>query len=85
MLRIKFKNHRNYLFRVRYYENRISVEFFHALTDGTGAIKFLSTLVGEYIKLKYKINITYNNYVLNPKDKVTNDEYNDDLKNMQEE
>ena len=80
MLRIKFKNHRNYLFRVRYYENRISVEFFHALTDGTGAIKFLSTLVGEYIKLKYKINITYNNYVLNPKDKVTNDEYNDDFK-----
>lgn len=80
MLRIKFKNHRNYLFRVRYYENRISVEFFHALTDGPGAIKFLSTLVGEYIKLKYKINITYNNYVLNPKDKVTNDEYNDDFK-----
>ena len=47
MLRIKFKNHRNYLFRVRYYENRIAVEFFHALTDGTGAIIFISTLVGE--------------------------------------
>ena len=54
MLRIRFKNHRDYLFRVRYYENRIAVEFFHALTDGTGAIKFLSTLVGEYIKLKYR-------------------------------
>lgn len=41
MLRIKFKNHRNYLFRVRYHENRIAIEFFHALTDGTGAIIFL--------------------------------------------
>ena len=66
MFRIKFKNHRNYLFRVRYYENRIAVEFFHALTDGTGAIIFISTLVGEYIKLKYNTKITYNNYVLNP-------------------
>ena len=80
MLRINFKNHRNYLFRVRYYENRIAVEFFHALTDGNGAIKFISTLVGEYIKLKYKTNINYNEYVLNPKDKVLKEEYSDDFK-----
>ena len=80
MFRIKFKNHRNYLFRVRYYENRIAVEFFHALTDGTGAIIFISTLVGEYIKLKYNIKITYNNYVLNPNAKVSKEEYSDDFK-----
>lgn len=80
MLRIRFKNHRDYLFRVRYYENRIAVEFFHALTDGTGAIKFLSTLVGEYIKLNYKTKITYNNYVLNPYEKVSSEEYRDDFK-----
>lgn len=79
MLRMKFKNHRNYLFRVRYYENRIAIEFFHALTDGTGAIIFLSTLVGEYIKLKYKTKITYNNYVLNPKATIDEKEYNDDF------
>ena len=28
MLRINFKNSNNYMFRVRYYENRIAVEFF---------------------------------------------------------
>lgn len=38
-------------FRVLYYNNRISVEFFHVLTDGTGGMTFLKTLVAEYLKL----------------------------------
>lgn len=38
-------------FRVLYYKNRISVEFFHILTDGTGGIAFLRALVSEYLRL----------------------------------
>ena len=38
-------------FRVIYYKNRISVEFFHILTDGTGAVAFLRALVAEYLRL----------------------------------
>ncbi len=38
-------------FRVLYYENRISVEFFHILTDGTGGTVFLKTLTSEYLRL----------------------------------
>lgn len=38
-------------FRVIYYRSRISVEFFHLLTDGTGALAFLKTLVAEYLRL----------------------------------
>lgn len=38
-------------FRVLYWENRISVEFFHVLTDGTGGMTFLKTLTGEYLRL----------------------------------
>lgn len=38
-------------FRVLYYQNRISVEFFHILTDGTGAVAFLRALVAEYLRL----------------------------------
>lgn len=38
-------------FRVMYFENRISVEFFHVLTDGTGGLIFLKTLVGEYFRI----------------------------------
>jgi len=40
-------------FRVLYYENRIAVEYFHAITDGSGGMVFLKTLVSQYIKLKY--------------------------------
>lgn len=38
-------------FRVLYYQNRISVEYFHILTDGSGGMCFLKTLVAEYFRL----------------------------------
>jgi len=38
-------------FRVLYHHKRISVEFFHVLTDGTGGMSFLKTLVAEYLRL----------------------------------
>ncbi len=38
-------------FQVLYYNNRISLEIFHVLTDGTGAITFLKVLVREYLRL----------------------------------
>ncbi len=40
-------------FRVLYYKNRIAVEFFHALTDGSGGMIFLKTLAAEYLRIKY--------------------------------
>lgn len=45
------KDIRSYLFRVRYAGRRISVEFFHALTDGFGASVFLKTLTANYLNL----------------------------------
>ncbi len=41
-------------FRVLYYMNRISVEFFHVLSDGMGAVTFLKSLVAEYLRLAGK-------------------------------
>lgn len=38
-------------FRVLYFQNRISVEFFHVLTDGTGGMNFLKALTSEYLRL----------------------------------
>ncbi len=38
-------------FRVLYWENRVSVEFFHVLTDGTGGMEFLKVLIREYLRL----------------------------------
>lgn len=40
------------LFRVLYKDNRISVEFFHSVTDGTGAITYLKTLIARYLTLQ---------------------------------
>lgn len=38
-------------FRVLYAGNRIAVECFHVLTDGTGGTVFLKTLAAEYLRL----------------------------------
>lgn len=44
-------------FRVIAYHDRIAVEFFHSLTDGTGALVFLKTLTAEYLEQKYGISV----------------------------
>ncbi len=54
-------------FRVIVFHNRIAVEFFHSLTDGTGALIFLKSLVAEYLEQKYKIQIPCENGVLDRK------------------
>ncbi|OQB23933.1 MAG: Alcohol acetyltransferase [Firmicutes bacterium ADurb.Bin182] len=38
------------LLRVRYHENRISVEAHHGLTDGSGLMTFLKTLLSQYFR-----------------------------------
>jgi hypothetical protein len=40
---------RRHLFRVRVYGSRISCEFHHILTDGTGSMEFLKSLVAAYL------------------------------------
>jgi NRPS condensation-like uncharacterized protein len=47
------KNNKTLLFRVMYYKKRISVEVYHALSDGAGAVQFLRTLVFFYLIIKY--------------------------------
>lgn len=45
---------RNFMFRVLYKENRIHLEVFHVLTDGTGALWFFEDLITEYIRQRYQ-------------------------------
>lgn len=68
---------KQYLFRVRTYKNRIAIEYFHALTDGTGGMTFLLTLTNEYLHRKYNIKKQYNNLVLNINEEPSEDEIND--------
>ncbi|HIW20430.1 MAG TPA: hypothetical protein H9887_00175 [Candidatus Dorea intestinavium] len=41
------------LFEVTYYKNRINLEIFHALTDGTGGSVFIKELVKNYLLLAH--------------------------------
>lgn len=62
--RIKFKENNGFLFRVFYNGDRINLDVYHSLCDGYGAAVFLSTLVGEYLRLRGE-EIEYNQFVLN--------------------
>lgn len=46
-------NRAGLLFRVLYHRERISLEVFHALSDGTGALWFMTDLVEAYIRLRH--------------------------------
>ncbi len=60
-----FDDIRKCAIRVLYYNNRIAVEFFHAVTDGNGGIIFFKTLLAEYFTQKYDIRIPDEKGVLN--------------------
>ena len=50
-----YKNH-GYLFKVYYLQNKVTLETFHALSDGSGAMHFLKSLIFQYYKLSgYKM------------------------------
>lgn len=70
------KENNAYLIRVLYFERRISVEIFHSLTDGGGAVEFLKTLTYQYLKTK-GYNITSEGAVLLPRDVPKREEMED--------
>lgn len=63
--------------RVLYYRNRIAVEFFHSLTDGSGGKIFISTLAARYISLRYGIDVPANDTVLDPMEHPSDAELED--------
>lgn len=47
-----FQNNNRYLIRIYYYQKRISLEVFHSLSDGGGAMYLLRTITAVYLRLK---------------------------------
>ena len=74
--RIKWNENDGFLFRVYYYKKRISVEFFHALTDAYGASRFLMTMVAVYLRMLGH-DIPNGESVLNIDEKANADELED--------
>ena len=64
-------------FRVIVYRRRIAVEFFHSLTDGTGAMIFLKNLVAEYLEQKHRVTFPLEEGLLDRKASPTREETED--------
>ena len=77
LVRMDLRENGRFMYRVRYHGRRIAVEFFHALTDGTGALSFLMTLAAEYLRLKKGIRIPAGGPVLDCRDAPSPEEMED--------
>ena len=56
LIRMGRKDVRRCAVRVLYYRDRMAVEYFHAVTDGTGGMVFAKTLAAEYTRLRYGVS-----------------------------
>jgi NRPS condensation-like uncharacterized protein len=71
------KENYGYLIRVRYYNNRVAAEFFHGLTDASGALIFLKTLLAEYFRISINVKMPFEKGVFNPVTTPESEEYED--------
>ena len=63
--------------RVIVYKKRIAVEFYHAITDGTGGLVFLKTLLAEYLEQKYAVTVPNEKGVLDRLEIPPEEEFED--------
>ena len=47
------KTNNNYLFKVTYFENKVNIDIFHALTDGNNGTTFFKEIIYNYLELMY--------------------------------
>jgi NRPS condensation-like uncharacterized protein len=64
------------MFRVLVKDNKVSVEFSHILTDGTGAFEFLKTLLVLYFK-NFCLNLAPELSFLDPEEAPSKEEFED--------
>lgn len=63
--------------RVLWYENRIAVECFHAITDGNGGMIYLKTLTAAYLSLRHAVSIPAGEGVLDWTEALRREELED--------
>ena len=88
---VNHKENNGYKFRLSYFDKRIALETFHSLTDGTGALEFLKSIVYTYLTLK-DVHIDSQEILTNEvevnREEITdffNTHYNPKLKNTRKE
>ena len=80
--RFHFSDNGGFLYKVSADGCRIVLDVFHALADGTGSQTFLFTLVGEYLRLKHGLSISYSGPVLDPSEAPDTGEVEDSFKTV---
>ena len=63
--------------RVLYYRDRMAVEFFHAVTDGTGGMVFAKSLAAEYVRERYGVSVPCTDGVKDPDESPREAEFAD--------
>ena len=77
LTRMGFSETRQCALRVIVYRNRVAIELFHSLTDGTGALTFLKNLVAEYLQLRYGVAIPCTHGIVNRQEAPREEELED--------
>ena len=77
LTRMGFSETRQCALRVIVYQNRVAIELFHSLTDGTGALTFLKNLVAEYLQLRYGTAIPCTHGIVNRQEAPREEELED--------
>ncbi|MBE5783145.1 MAG: alcohol acetyltransferase [Clostridiales bacterium] len=70
-----------YLLRIFFYQKRISAEFFHSLTDGSGGLVFIKTLATQYLRLR-GYDVKFDQGALHPSDSPDPKEMQDAFMHM---
>ncbi len=55
--RLYYPGRRNLLYRVNYFGNRINLEMFHVLADGTGGFTFFKKIIMHYLSIAHDLEI----------------------------
>ena len=74
---INLKRNGGYMFRLSCDGCRIDMDVYHALTDGTGAMTFLLSLVAEYLKIAEGTVTKYGKWIYNPDEEPVAEELED--------
>ena len=76
---LDIKANNGFLFRVRCDKKMLAIEYFHSLTDGTGGLTFLLTIVKAYLTIKYNEEFDENKYLLDLNASFSDEEFKDDF------
>lgn len=72
---IEPKKNNDYLFKVTYFERKINIDIFHALTDGNSGITFFREIIYSYLEMCYKDELNKGKRLIRKIEYNTEDSY----------